>query len=117
MAIRSRGPRRLASRPDRRAAPAPRAMTERIGRPPPLTTFGPPAPRKPLTQVQEEIAKLLASGSDLDHIAGEMGMHASTVKYHITQTARTLNLPDCEDLTDREQVLVWAFWTYRQGAA
>jgi DNA-binding NarL/FixJ family response regulator len=93
-------------------------MTDIRNKPPPaLTSFGPPAPRKPLTAVQEEIARLLATGADLDEIASEQGMHVTTVKYHITQTARALNMRDCEDLTDREQVLVWAFWTYRQGAA
>ena len=85
--------------------------------PPPLTVFGPPGPRKPLTAVQEEIARALATGADLDEIACASGMHSSTVKYHITQIARALNMAGCEDLTDREQVLVWAFWAYRQGAA
>jgi DNA-binding NarL/FixJ family response regulator len=92
-------------------------MTDVRNKPPPLTVFGPPPPRKPLSVVQEDIARLLASGADLTEIAAEKGMHASSVKYHITQIARALNMADCDDLSDREQVLVWAFWAYRERGA
>jgi DNA-binding NarL/FixJ family response regulator len=91
-------------------------MTDVRNKPPPLTTFGPPPPRKPLTAVQEEVAQRLARGMERQRIAEELGMHESSVAYHTTQIARLLNMPDCGELTDREQVIAWAYWEYRRSA-
>lgn len=87
-----------------------------------LTTFTPPEPRKPLTEQQEDIARLLAHGKSVRQIAGALAMGESTVDYHIGRIARALQVPvgdpeTQDEMTTLRHVQAWAYWTYRKGAA
>lgn len=89
-------------------------MNDTSRKPPPYSPFSPPEPRKPLTETQERIARMLAEGCVVKQVAAALKLSETTVKYHIRELAVIVALPDSEDLSDRDQVVIWAYWTYRR---
>lgn len=92
-------------------------MNESGRKAPAFGPYGPPEPRKPLSAVQERIARLLGSGSVIKQVAATLQLSETTVKYHIREIAAIVSLPDSEALSERDQVVIWAYWTYREQKA
>lgn len=84
-----------------------------------ITTFRPPTPATPLTVQQEAVAKCLARGLSVKRIEAVTGMDDSTIRYHIGRIAILLGPPneDEAELSERDRVFAWAYWTFKDAAA